>query len=88
MHRSPWCSGSDGGLSIPRMGVRDQVTAFFSFNFFLLLLLQCDFIINLMPYSVSPTIFTSYDAQASSALILHVDTIVEYEIKHQTERVS
>ena len=51
------------------MWVRVQVIAFFfkCFFFLLLLLLQCDFNINLMPYSVSPTFFTPYDAQASSA---------------------
>ena len=35
--------------------------------FFSLILLHCDFNINSMPYSVSPTFFTPYDAQASSA---------------------
>ena len=35
--------------------------------FFSLLLLQCDFNINLILYSGSSTLFTPYDAQASSA---------------------
>ena len=77
LHRSPWRSDAEGGLSILRVSVLVQETAFFFFFFivffffflffFSLLLLQCDFNINLMPYSVSPTFFTPYDAQASSA---------------------
>ena len=55
MHRCPWRSVFDGGLSILRMWVRVQViAAFFNVFFFPLLILQCDFNINLMPYSVSP----------------------------------
>ena len=48
------------------MWVRVQVTAFFLL-FFSSLLLQCDFNINSMPYLVSSTFVTLYDAQASSA---------------------
>ena len=65
LHRCPWRSGSDGGLSKLRMWVHVQVNT--SFFFFSLLLLQCDFNINLMRYAVSPTYFMPYDAQASSA---------------------
>ena len=41
---------------------RQSNCIFFIVFFSLLLLLQCDFNINLMPYSVSPTFFTPYDA--------------------------
>ena len=75
LHRCPWRSGSDGGLSILRMWVHIQIIAsFFFFFFFSLLLLQWDFNINLIPYSVSPTFFTPYDAQASSALSALIKT--------------
>ena len=45
----------------------NNIPSCFLMFFFSLLLLQCDFNINLMPYSVSPTFFTPYDAQAFSA---------------------
>ena len=81
-----WRSGSDGCLSILRMWVRVQVTASFFFFFFLmfffsLLLLQWDFNIHLMPYSVSPTFFTPYDVQASSACSA---LIFKSSVHHQT----
>ena len=62
LHLCPWRSGTDGSLSF--VGARPSNCIFF---FFSLLLLQCNFNINLMPYSVSPTFFTPYDVQASSA---------------------
>ena len=57
--RCPWRYRSHGGLLILRMWVAVQVTASFFFLsfFFSLLLLQCDFNSNLMPYSGSPTFF-------------------------------
>ena len=68
------------------MQVRVQITAFF---FFSLLLLQCDFNINLMPYSVSPTFFTPYDAQASSscsALINSLGCLIGFMILALTSK--
>ena len=66
------------GVVVPTVAYQTygcEFTFFFLFLFFLmfffsLLLSQCDFNINLMPYSVSPTFFTPYDAQACSALII------------------
>ena len=73
-----WRSGSDDGLSIRRMMVRVQaIASFFSF-FLILLLLQSDFNINLMPYSVSPNFSTPYDAQASSACSALINITYQY----------
>ena len=50
---------------------------------FSLLLLQCDFNFSLMPYSVSPTFFTPYHAQASSAASALILLINEMSIAIQ-----
>ena len=58
---------------------------FFSFT---LLLLQCDFNINLMPYSVSPTFLPLMIAQASSACSALIFLLMYAPIEYDTKEIK